>query len=234
MISRSIPPKSVHYKQGEWDLVLRPFDPEDAEKFQQALAVTLPDLYRYMLWPVQEWNFQDCLESMVKMHGEYFMGTVFEWGCFDVRTGALLGSVGIMHTNPSNPDNWEIGYWVTSTHTKRGLGTLITQIISAVSILCLGVKRLQVGCIKENPASRRVIEKCGFKYEGTLRRLFPSPPEERIKMGAIAADEDLLYSMLPEELCELDWYLSIAKATHILPFHGPAISLGQFQIRIPQ
>jgi len=37
MISRSIPPKSIHYKDGEWDIVLRPFDPEDAGKFQQAL-----------------------------------------------------------------------------------------------------------------------------------------------------------------------------------------------------
>lgn len=226
LISRSIPPKRIEYMQGNLQLVLRPFDPEDAEKFKKALDSTLPDLYKFMLWPVQEWNFQQCLQWAVKTHAEYFMGTIFEWGCFDAKTGDLLGSVGIMPANPVNPDNWEIGYWITTPYKNRGLGTLITQIITAVSFLCLKIKRLQVGCVKENPASMRVIEKCGFQYEGTLRHFFPPPPEARIKKGAIQSNTDLLYSLLPEELTKLDWYPSIEKSTRVLPLHGSWIPLG--------
>lgn len=54
-----------------------------------------------------------------------------------------------------------------------------------------------------------------------MRRLFPPPSEERIKKGAIVADEDLYHSLLPEELFELSWYPAVEKATRILPLHGP-------------
>ena len=171
--SRTIPPKEIEYKNESVEFTLRPFAPDDAEKFQEALNVTLPELYKFMLWPVQEWNFHECLQWVVKTHAEYFLGSVFEWGCFDLKTGKLLGSVGIMPVNSFNPDNWEIGYWVATPHKNKGLGTLITQIAAATSFLCLNVKRLQVGCMQENPASKRVIEKCGFQYEGTLRRFYP-------------------------------------------------------------
>lgn len=224
LISRSLPPQRIECRRGDLQLVLRPFQPDDAERFQKALKVTLPQLYQCMLWPVREWNFPDCLEWVVKTHAEYFMGTVFEWGCFDLKTEELLGSVGIMPANPVNPDNWEIGYWINTSHKNKGLGTLITQIITAVSFLCLKVKRLQVGSMKENLASIRVIEKCGFQYEGTLRSFFPPPPKERIEKGAIESNTDLLYSLLPQELAGLDWYPSVEKATRILPLHGSWIT----------
>ena len=227
LINRSIPPKWIEYINEGVEIVLRPFEPDDAENFQKTLQVTLPQLYKVMLWPVQEWNFQECLQWVVKTHGEYFMGTIFEWGCFDLNTGELLGSVGIMPANPVNPDNWEIGYWIATPHTNKGLGTLITQIASAASFLCLKVSRLQVGSMKENPASIKVIEKCGFQYEGMLRKFYPPPPKERIAKGALCCDTDFLYSMLPEELPDLTWYPSIVQSTRILPLHGPWTSFAE-------
>lgn len=220
LISRTIPPKRIEFKKDDLEIVLRPYEADDAEKFQKVLAATLPDLYKFMLWPVQEWNYADCLQWAIKTHAEYFMGTIFEWGCFDVKTGDLLGSVGIMPANAFNPDNWEVGYWVATPHKNKGLGTLITQIASAASFLCLKVTRLQVGSMKENPASRKVIDKCGFKYEGTFRRFFAPPPKERILKGAICSETDLYYSLLPEELFGLHWYPSIEKNTRILSLNG--------------
>ena len=231
LISRTIPPKRIEYKKDGLEFVLRPFEPDDASRFQTALNTTLPDLYKFMLWPVQEWNFAECLQWVVKTHAEYFMGTIFEWGCFDLKTGELLGSVGIMPANPVNPDNWEIGYWVTASHKNKGLGTLITQIASAASFLCLKVTRLQVGSMKENLASIRVIEKCGFQYEGTLRNFFPPPPKERIQKGAISSDVDFLYSMLLEELIRLPWYSTIEQSARILPLYGSWTTFTIFAVK---
>ena len=54
----------------------------------------------------------------------------------------------------------------------------------------MGMLRLEVGYDPENPASGAVIRKCGFTYEGTLRR--------RIRSNRGITDV-AWYSMLKEE-----------------------------------
>ncbi len=227
LLSRRFPPKRIEYKHGDTQLSLRPFEADDAENFQQVLKDSLPWLYKFMLWPVKEWNFEECLLEVVQQHAAYFLGTVFEWGCFDLRTGELLGSVGIMPATPFNPDCWEIGYWISPRHMNKGLATLATQIITMVSFQCLQVKRLQVGSASENPASIRVIEKCGFHYEGKLRGFFPPPSEDKVKKGAVNCKTDFLYALLPEDCQKLPWYDSVEKSTSILPLYGQWLSCSQ-------
>jgi RimJ/RimL family protein N-acetyltransferase len=226
-ISRLLPPKAIEYRNGERQLVLRPFDVEDADRLQKAVQVTLRELYKYMDWRVKKWDFEDCLQWVIKTRAEYFLGSIYEWGCFDSKTGDLLGCVGIMPANPVNPDSWELGYWVTTSHTGKGLGTLMAQIATATSFVCFQLKRLQIGHMKENPASQRVIEKVGFHFEGTLRSYYPDPPMDRIQQGAITSKTELLYSLLPEELPGLEWYPSIVKCTRVIPLFGPACSLAK-------
>ena len=46
----------------------------------------------------------------------------------------------------------------------EALGTVIDYLLDRV-----GVARIEAYCDQENHASQAVIEKCGMKYEGTLR-----------------------------------------------------------------
>lgn len=229
LISRRFPPKRIEYKQGKTQLVFRPFEFEDTDNFKHVLSVSLPWLYKFMLWPVKEWNLEDCLLWVVEQHTAYFLGSAFEWGCFDLVTGELLGSVGIMPATPFNPNCWEIGYWISPLHMNKGFATLATQIITMISFQCFQITRLQVGSATENPASIRVIEKCGFQYEGKLRGLFPPPSEDKVKQGGIHCETDFLYALLPGDCQKLPWYSALEKSISILPLYGEWLSYSQLE-----
>jgi ribosomal-protein-serine acetyltransferase len=219
-LSRALPPKRIEYRDGNTQIVLRPFDAGDAEQFEQAMQASLPSLYRFMRWPDQEWNFSECLHWVIKRHAEYFSEVEFEWGCFDLNTGQLLGSLGMMRCTPFNPDCFEMGFWISDTHQNKGIATLAAKILTLVAFDCLQIKRLQVGHAQGNDASKRVLEKCGFLYEGTLRGFAPTPSEERIKKGAIVANKDHLYALLPDDIKKFTWPNLIRQHLSITPYYG--------------
>ncbi len=223
-VSRALPPKAIEYHQGKMDLVFRPFEAYDAPKCQKVLKDTIPYLYNYMLWPNQKWDLKDCLHWVVERHAVYYAGSEFEWGMFDARNDELLGVVGIMPCTPWNPDCFEIAYWTALKHMKKGLATVATQVATAVAFECLGVTRMQAGCLKENLASRRVIEKCGFVYEGELRAFYPPPTKQQLQKVPIVA-RDLLYALLPSDCQDLPWYASTLKAVSIVPLCGDKFQL---------
>ena len=65
----------------------------------------------------------------------------------------------------------EIGYWIGRRHWNRGFAT------AAVSAFCrrcfaepgFGCRRLFGRAREENAASRRVLEKCGFKFHAKVK-----------------------------------------------------------------
>jgi RimJ/RimL family protein N-acetyltransferase len=87
-------------------------------------------------------------------------------------TGALLGSTGFLFETPYRAmtgyvlarDAWGLGY------ATEALGAIVE------AALPLGVRRLFAVCHHEHRASARVLEKCGFAFEGVLRRyaVFPN------------------------------------------------------------
>lgn len=227
-ISRALPPAQIEYNDGHIHIFLRPYSYYDLSIFKSALSETLPYLYKYTPWPLKKWDEKDCLEWLVNAHGEYFLGKVFEWGCFN-QADELLLSIGILPAPSWNPDCWELGYWTVTQHTNKGLATLASKIVIALSFECLNIKRLQVGCMKENQSSIRVIEKSGFKFEGELRGCFQPPSPERLALGAIPAQSDFLYALLPEDCIALDWYPKVLENTKIYAVNQTIIKLNEIQ-----
>lgn len=227
-ISRALPPAQIEYKHDRVHIILRPYSYLDINIFQSALSQTLPYLYKFTPWPLKTWDQKDCLEWLINAHGEYFLGKVFEWGCFN-QEGELLLSIGILPAPSWNPDCWELGYWTVTQYMNKGLATLASKIVIALSFECFDIKRLQVGCMKENQSSIRVIEKSGFKFEGELRGCFQSPSPERLAIGAIPAKSDFLYALLPEDRIELDWYSKILENTKIYAVNQTMVKLDEIR-----
>jgi len=68
----------------------------------------------------------------------------------------------------------EIGYMVTPEGRGKGYCTEAVAIILDYLYLLREIDRIQALIAEENVASKRVLEKNGFKKEGVLRRLFYS------------------------------------------------------------
>ena len=85
-------------------------------------------------------------------------------------TGMLLGRVGVMrHPDwAETPERDEVGWVIAAERWGEGLATeaaaaAITDVLGRV-----GLTRVLSWTLPENLASRRVMEKCGLRYAGTV------------------------------------------------------------------
>lgn len=146
-------------------LILRDFQPQD-----------LSDFYAYAKDPAvglpAGWKPHESLEeSRVILAG--FIREQEVWALEDRETGRVIGSVGLhQDRRRQNGDARMLGYVLAQGYWGRGLMPEAVQ-----KVLAYGFERMELQLISVchypfNDRSRRVIEKCGFVYEGTLRRAF--------------------------------------------------------------
>ena len=60
----------------------------------------------------------------------------------------------------------ELGYWIGEPYWKRGYATEAAHALVDLAFRATRLNVLHVSCRVINPASRRVIHKCGFQYAG--------------------------------------------------------------------
>jgi RimJ/RimL family protein N-acetyltransferase len=100
--------------------------------------------------------------------------TGFVWAI--VHEGALVGLIGlegiVRVSQAWRFDRAELGYWVGPPFQNRGLVTEAGREVLRFGFDDLGLHKIIVGCVAENGASRRVIEKLGFRLLGEQRDHF--------------------------------------------------------------
>ncbi len=82
--------------------------------------------------------------------------------------GTFAGCVGIheieWQSRAWRRDRAEVGYWIAPAMQKQGIATEATLGAMKFAFETLGLHKLTIGCLVENLASKRVIEKCGFRF----------------------------------------------------------------------
>ena len=76
--------------------------------------------------------------------------------------------IGYVQAVPLEDGVWEIGYHIGERYTKRGYATEAVKAFLPVILPVLGLTWMRGICLADNFASRRVMERCGFRleYEG--------------------------------------------------------------------
>lgn len=64
----------------------------------------------------------------------------------------------------------EIGYWLGEEHWGRGIVSAAVAAVTAYALRDLDLLRVFAVPFARNPASARVLEKAGYRLEGTMRR----------------------------------------------------------------
>ncbi|MBK6774301.1 MAG: GNAT family N-acetyltransferase [Flavobacteriales bacterium] len=86
------------------------------------------------------------------------------------RTHQLVGLVGAHPMSDVERDSAEIGYWIGASFHGQALATKALRAIIPYAFGTLNRRRLQARVYEGNEASMRVLEKCGFRREGLLRK----------------------------------------------------------------
>lgn len=97
------------------------------------------------------------------------LGTAWPLFIFDGEDEALLGAVTLSNIRRGVAETGTLGYWVGQPHAGRGVGTTAVRAMLAYAFGPLKLHRVEAACLPTNYASRRVLEKAGFRHEGLAR-----------------------------------------------------------------
>jgi RimJ/RimL family protein N-acetyltransferase len=84
--------------------------------------------------------------------------------------GEAVGGIGVQPMDDVRHRTAEIGYWLSETFWGRGIATDAVRSLVPVAFEVYDIVRLQAGIFSNNPASMRVLEKCGFVREAVLTK----------------------------------------------------------------
>jgi len=82
--------------------------------------------------------------------------------------GEVLGGVGLHDLKEGDPCA-EVGYWIGREHRGQGYATEAVNLLVRTGFTRLDLHRVEAFVFPANVASRGVMRRCGFRYEGRLR-----------------------------------------------------------------
>lgn len=141
-------------------MILRPWHEEDAVDLY--LYAKNPDVGPIAGWPVHTSvdNSREIIRSILSTPETY--AVVLK------TTNKAIGSIGLMIGSQSNiglPNNeCEVGYWIGVPYWGQGLIPEAVKALQKHAFEDLGMKKMWCGYFDGNTKSKRVQEKCGFKY----------------------------------------------------------------------
>jgi ribosomal-protein-alanine N-acetyltransferase len=80
-----------------------------------------------------------------------------------------VGGIGLEPGTDVHARCAHIGYWLGEAYWGRGIASAAVRAVSEYSLDRLGFVRLEAPVYEWNPASMRVLEKCGFRREGVMK-----------------------------------------------------------------
>lgn len=101
------------------------------------------------------------------------------------------GGIGVHPGEGVERHSAELGYWLGRAYWGEGIATAAVRALVPHALRELKLYRLQARVFADNPASMRVLERCGFVPEAVLRRLVVKD-ERLLDMHVYAITRDTL------------------------------------------
>lgn len=150
--------------------MLRPFRRRDTDALLEGVHDSLSELARWLPWAHRRYGRSDAVRFIRDSVAAWSEGRAFDFTIRGRDDGAThLGNVSVWHTSRRERAG-EIGYWVRSTVTGRGIATEASGRVLQMAFEELGLHRVTLRIATGNVASERVAEKLGFSREGLLRK----------------------------------------------------------------
>lgn len=149
-------------------IIIRRFRVADVPLIHEAVRESIAEISPWMAWCHPDYTIDETAAFVLSR--EEAWANEFEYGFViaEARTSAVLGSVGLNYFNRDHQFA-NLGYWVRSNCTGRGVATAATILTARFGLRDLGLQRIEILSAVENKASQRVAEKAGAKKEGLLR-----------------------------------------------------------------
>jgi RimJ/RimL family protein N-acetyltransferase len=149
-------------------ILLRPPELSDAESIYAAVREPIPEIKPWMSWCHEGYSINETREWLASLPGGWEEGSNYAFVITEAAGGRILGGCGLNHINRffrlAN-----LGYWVRSSSTGRGIAGRATKLVARFGIEQLGPVRLEIVVAVGNRRSLRVAQKVDATGEGVLR-----------------------------------------------------------------
>jgi len=159
--------KEVHLTDGS--ITLRPFHPSDTVTLYQAVWESLPELLPWMPWAYADYSINDSRKWIESCVRTWAKGKEYSFAIIDSKDGGILGGCGLNQVK-RRARFANLGYWVTSKYTRKGVATAAALLVARFGFDELGLTRIEIGVATGNNASLRVAEKAGATRQGIQKR----------------------------------------------------------------
>ena len=96
-------------------------------------------------------------------------GTALPLLMFRRTDNALLGAITLDNIRRGPAQVGTLGYWVGAAYARQGFMREAIEVVVHHAFQQMDLSRVEAACLPGNAASRGVLEKTGFKYEGVAQ-----------------------------------------------------------------
>lgn len=116
----------------------------------------------------QAWQAEQLIE---KFNKRFENKEGFRWGITFKPEDRIIGTCGF-HNWEKEHSRAEIGYELTPEYWQKGIMTEVIRAVLDFGFSKLELNRIEAFIDRDNISSKKLLEKTGFKEEGTLRDYF--------------------------------------------------------------
>jgi ribosomal-protein-alanine N-acetyltransferase len=144
-------------------LVLRPPTERDLEDLWQ--HASQPELSKYLSWSAHRDREETRAWLAAVLEGRA-QGAEMVWVI--EHAGRVSGCIGLgpiqRQFRACRVDRAELGYWLAIPLWGQGLTTEAATAVTRWGFETLGLHKITIGCFEDNTASKRVIDKLGYRF----------------------------------------------------------------------
>ena len=119
------------------------------------------------------WNTVTEISTAEQILNDWIQGynqpDFYQWAIVPKEVGEPIGTISVVKKN-DNLGIVQIGYCIGSQWWNQGITSEAFKVVIPFFFDEVGVNRIESQHDPNNPSSGKVMQKCGLKYEGTLRQ----------------------------------------------------------------
>jgi RimJ/RimL family protein N-acetyltransferase len=160
----------------------------EVEEIRQIVERSRPELSEFLGWAIEPLSHEDEARIQRESEERWRAGQMAAWAIHEGTQ--LCGMLGLHRRG--GPDELEIGYWLDSMATGRGLMTMACTLATDVAFTYDGVELVEIVHDARNLRSQGVPMRLGFQRVAAFTGTPVAPSESGIKVRWIVRKRDWL------------------------------------------
>jgi RimJ/RimL family protein N-acetyltransferase len=171
-------------------ITLHPYQVSDIDSLYEAARESISGMSEWMPWCHPDYSIEESRTWIESQPDKWEKGEEYNFAIFYNTGGSYLGGCGL-RVFDRNIGIANLGYWVRTSQTKKGIATAATLLLTRFAFNELRLNRVEITVAVDNQASRRVAEKAGATKEGILRN--------KVTKNDTPCDA-VMFSLIPQDL----------------------------------